>query len=308
MAYLHNSIQELEQLSLAAADHFGLRADYVAKDYFIFIALKEISQLNDAVVFKGGTSLSKGFDAIHRFSEDIDLGMEVEHATEGMRKRMKSCVTEAVIILGLTIENLGDTRSKREFNKFIIPLPTTQKISPIFSHQQKLIVETAVMTPAYPTVKKEIDCYIFRFLESRCMNELIEEYHLAPFPIACNSLERTFCDKAFALCDYYLDGSITKRQSRHIYDLSKLLNHVTLGDSLAELMRKVRIQRLGVPRCHSAQPGVSVASVLREIVASDAFRNDYVNVTEYLLFETAPYDSIIPSLSTIAAFLESNAI
>ncbi|MBR0405463.1 MAG: nucleotidyl transferase AbiEii/AbiGii toxin family protein [Eggerthellaceae bacterium] len=96
---------------------------YVAKDYFIVLLLGEITGRNPDVVFKGGTSLSKCHNAIDRFSEDVDLGLEAAHATEGMRRRMKGCVVDSVEAVGLAVENLDRTRSKREFNKFIVPLP-----------------------------------------------------------------------------------------------------------------------------------------------------------------------------------------
>jgi predicted nucleotidyltransferase component of viral defense system len=60
----------------AAASHYGLLTEWIRKDYWVTRALEAIAQeanLKNRVVFKGGTSLSKGWSLIDRFSEDIDL-------------------------------------------------------------------------------------------------------------------------------------------------------------------------------------------------------------------------------------------
>src|SRR5690606_25126930 len=53
----------------------GLPAFVVEKDWWVCIILKAIfqSQYADSIIFKGGTSLSKAYGLIERFSEDIDL-------------------------------------------------------------------------------------------------------------------------------------------------------------------------------------------------------------------------------------------
>lgn len=52
----------------------GLRPAIIEKDYFVTEALRVIAEIAaEKVIFKGGTSLSKGWNLIRRFSEDIDL-------------------------------------------------------------------------------------------------------------------------------------------------------------------------------------------------------------------------------------------
>src|ERR1035438_5851697 len=71
---------EFEQAIVRAAEHFrgqGLRAAIIEKDYYVTEALRIISlNAGDKVIFKGGTSLSKGWNLIQRFSEDIDLFLD----------------------------------------------------------------------------------------------------------------------------------------------------------------------------------------------------------------------------------------
>jgi hypothetical protein len=303
--YLHDDKAAFRAAVLSCADSLDMPPAYVAKDYFIVLMLKEITGRNPNVVFKGGTSLSKCHNAIDRFSEDIDLGLEAAHATEGMRKRMKGCVVDSADAVGLAIENLDQTRSKREFNKFIVPLPVLGE-SPV----EPLIVETAVITPASPAEKMPIRMFLREWADAEGVGDGLGEYEgTEPFELLVNSKERTFSDKVFAICDYYLDDApIPERQSRHIYDLYKLLQLIDMDDDLVKLILTVRSQRLGKNRCPSAEAGVSVADTIDEIVHIGAYEDDYVNVTSKLLYEAVPYKTAVVALSEISDCLRENGI
>src|SRR3984957_267205 len=71
---------EFEQAIVRAAEHFrpqGMRPAIIEKDYYVTEALRIISiAAGDKVIFKGGTSLSKGWNLIQRFSEDIDIFLD----------------------------------------------------------------------------------------------------------------------------------------------------------------------------------------------------------------------------------------
>ena len=58
----------------AAAAESELSEPFVEKDYWITEILRTVADtLGDRAIFKGGTSLSKGWNLIDRFSEDVDL-------------------------------------------------------------------------------------------------------------------------------------------------------------------------------------------------------------------------------------------
>src|SRR5271168_2174186 len=71
---------DFEQAIIRAAEHLrprGLREAIIEKDYFVTEALRLIEQAyGPQVIFKGGTSLSKGWGLIQRFSEDIDIFLD----------------------------------------------------------------------------------------------------------------------------------------------------------------------------------------------------------------------------------------
>ncbi len=82
---------DFEQAVIRAAEHFrprGLREAIIEKDYYVTEALRIIEQAaGDKVIFKGGTSLSKGWNLIQRFSEDIDIFLDPLAFTPPLGKR-----------------------------------------------------------------------------------------------------------------------------------------------------------------------------------------------------------------------------
>jgi predicted nucleotidyltransferase component of viral defense system len=72
---LHKNKEDFQDLVNITAEFFEIPEVYVEKDYWVTYILKNLSssEYKDNVVFKGGTSLSKAYKLIDRFSEDIDL-------------------------------------------------------------------------------------------------------------------------------------------------------------------------------------------------------------------------------------------
>ena len=94
---------DFEQSILRAAEHFrarGLRPAIIEKDYYVTEALRIVAADTDRIIFKGGTSLAKGWDLIQRFSEDIDIFLDPEafqpalgkNAVDGELKRLRDAV------------------------------------------------------------------------------------------------------------------------------------------------------------------------------------------------------------------------
>jgi len=300
--YLHEDIGALQRLNLATADYVGIRQEYVYKDYFVCMALKEIIAVDPQLVFKGGTALSKCYDVIDRFSEDVDLGMDVAHPTEGMRKKTKVAVKTAAEVLGLSIINLEETRSRRLFNQYRLPLP--QLIEGIAPDQ--LIIETALMSPTSPSSTGVIISFIGEYLLSESRQDLVEQYGLEGFSLNVISLKRTFVDKIFAISDYYLNGEIPYRQSRHVYDLYQLEQALALDATMGKLIEQVRSERAGRYRCASAAPDISLEKVLREIYDKQTYRQDYETVTLPLLNTEVDYETIASTILKIAAFVAAD--
>ena len=74
---LHQNIKLFSDTLRAASQHLDVKLKFVEKDYWITLVLSRLSKSKyiDESVFKGGTSLSKGYNLIERFSEDVDIAI-----------------------------------------------------------------------------------------------------------------------------------------------------------------------------------------------------------------------------------------
>ena len=73
--WLNNElVDRLAMLQQTEATHPGVNQVAIEKDWWVTVTLKALFQTDcrEWLIFKGGTSLSKGFNIIERFSEDID--------------------------------------------------------------------------------------------------------------------------------------------------------------------------------------------------------------------------------------------
>lgn len=297
--YLHRDRETFKDMVEQAADGNGRTPAVVEKDYYVTLILKLLSEQLAECVFKGGTSLSKGFHVIDRFSEDIDITFK-EHIGESRRKKLKNVVLKGISEeLGMPVANWEETQSDRDYNAYLFSYES------VFGLQddrlpQYVKLETALGSYSFPTQTVEIHNYIGDYLEGRGRTDLAEQFSLGRFSMNLQSLERTYIDKVFALCDYYLQGK-SKRYSRHLYDIYKLTPLIEFNDGFAVLVREVREHRSKMRICPSADETVDVPAVILEFCDNSFYREDYQSITDYFAEDTVPYDDVIGQMRTLAA-------
>lgn len=103
--------------------------------------LRELSERQGFVVFKGGTSLSKCHKAIKRFSEDIDITID-SRLSQGQMKKLKEVIKDIAAELGLAIPNIGETRSRRSYNRYNLEYQSAQS-EPDDAVQSTVLMETS---------------------------------------------------------------------------------------------------------------------------------------------------------------------
>ncbi len=102
---LHHNIKLYSDTLRAASQQLNIKSEFVEKDYWITLVLSRLakSEYVDESVFKGGTSLSKGYNLINRFSEDVDLaiinrgnksGNEIKTIIRNVEKEITEELTE----------------------------------------------------------------------------------------------------------------------------------------------------------------------------------------------------------------------
>lgn len=294
--FLHNDKELFKDVIVATAVDQNRPMVIVEKDYYVTMILKLLAQVEPGCVFKGGTSLSKCHHVIDRFSEDIDITFS-DTLTQGQRRKLKNDTIDNISkVLDLPIVNWDETRSRRDYNCYIFDY------EPIEGEVEKSLLagvkmEVALGSIAFPTVKMPVDSYVYQYLSKENM-EIIQEFGLEPFEMTLQSLERTFADKVFAICDYYMEGKV-KRHSRHIYDLYMLLPKIRLDSEYKELVSEIRNHRAKMSICPSAQPEVNVPELLREIIDKEIYKADYKEITTYFQNQPLEYEKAISVLRTI---------
>lgn len=267
----------------------------IEKDYYVTLLLQKIVENCPEIIFKGGTSISKCYKVINRFSEDIDLGLNIDRATQGMRRDLKYQIIKAIKELNLKIDNEDHIYSRTYFNRYQIKYPLLEKTILLKPY---LYVETALFLKPFPYEIKEDDSYVYQFLTKKGQNDLINQFHLHPFEIKVQTLERTFIDKLFALGDYYLSDKVTIH-SRHLYDLYKLYEYITFNDDFYHLFKEVAEIRSHDSECLSAKADQDLKQLLKIIYENDYFKKDYEDITCELLFEKISYQVVKDNLLRI---------
>ena len=269
--------------TVAAEEH--RTTQMVEKDTIQSMILSGISQSDLPFVFKGGTSLSKAYGLIDRFSEDIDLSMN-RKPTEGEKKLIKNLILSLAEDLGLILTNPEDIQSRHSYNKYVFRYKSFFSEIPL-----ELIIETSFYQDVYPAETHDVYSFVGRFCEKNGI-ALPIPFNEAKISMQVQSLERTFIDKVFAVCDYRIQNMMD-RDSRHLYDIAKLLPEVEITPELDALIDRVHDDRMKSKNNPSAQLEYNIPDMLKEIILSRFYESDYNNITKKLLYEDMSYNDAI---------------
>lgn len=297
MMNLHENRDVFDKIINQLSVNKNIPGKYVEKDYYVTMILKEFHNIEPDIVFKGGTSLSKAYHLINRFSEDIDINY-IDHSNlkNKKRKEIKYGLKAAVEKCGFLISNLESTRSKRFFNRYIIPYKTI--INSKANIKEAVIVETAYQEQSYPVEILPINSMITEYLLEIGEQDIIDKYDLNGFEMYVQKYERTLIDKLFALVDYYLSGRI-KEHSRHLYDIHMIYPLVDFNDEFNRLFNEVKLERSKSEICLSAKEDANLVDLLNEIISKDIYKDDYESITSNLILDGTSYEECIKTLKEI---------
>ncbi len=284
---------EWKEIIETVARELGRSEQMVEKDTIQSIFLFELAKSELPFVFKGGTSLSKVYNLIDRFSEDIDLSMN-RRPTQSERVKSKELIIEIAENLGLVLSNPEEIKSRYDYNKYVFKYDSLFSVIPL-----EIIIETSYYQSVYPVDKHVVGSFVGRFCLDRNII-LPVPFEAAEVMMNVQSVERTFVDKVFAVCDYKIQN-MQDRDSRHLYDICKLLQEVELNEELDKLIDMVRDDRMQSKNNPSAQLEYVIPDMLKEIIRSRFYEPDYKNVTQKLLYEDISYDYAIENGIAIIA-------
>ena len=284
---------EWKEIIETVARELGKSEQMVEKDTIQSMFLFELAKSELPFVFKGGTSLSKAYNLVDRFSEDIDLSMN-RRPTQSERVKSKELIIDIAENLGLVLSNPKEIKSRYDYNKYVFKYASLFSLIPL-----EIIIETSYYQSVYPVDKHVVGSFVGRFCLERSII-LPVPFEAAEVMMNVQSIERTFVDKVFAVCDYKIQN-MQDRDSRHLYDICKLLREVELNEELDKLIDMVRDDRMQSKNNPSAQLEYIIPDMLKEIIRSRFYEPDYKNVTQKLLYEDISYDYAIENGIAIIA-------
>jgi hypothetical protein len=302
----------------------------VEKDFWVCLTLKELFRLPEIgqhLIFKGGTSLSKVFRIIERFSEDIDVSIDrgwlgfggANEPESGGSKKEKQRRVDALkaacqrkIATGLQPALEAAIQSKIAANH-----PWSLRNDAEDPDQQTLLFE-------YPSSFAPISAgYIRRAVKIEmgaradhwpCETQTVTPYVAEEFPqgfkegscaVKVLSAERTFWEKATILhAEFHrpADKAIPERFSRHYCDFYELIRKGVAKSAVEkpDLLARVVDHKTLFFRSASARYGEAVRGTLRIAPPEHRLkplRDDYGKMQQMFFGEPPEFDSIISLLS-----------
>lgn len=230
---LHEDKKALEEAIRATAISLSLPIEYVEKDYWVTFALKELATCDicEDVVFKGGTSLSKAYSLIARFSEDVDIAVLTVNLSKAQAARKVKKASKVIANISNIFNEIDgpDTSKNSHFRKVRFQYPRVDDSVP-FEGQitDSLLLEINAFADPEPYQKMPLSCYIAEFLYSSGQGKTVAKFKLEAFEMNVLCTSRTICEKIMGLVkasfgDNYIDH--INRKLRHLYDI-----HFLLGD------------------------------------------------------------------------------
>ena len=225
---LHENKDVFVELIGAAAETVSLPEVYVEKDYWVSSVLKKLSASDfaDKVVFKGGTSLSKAYKIIDRFSEDVDLAF-ISDGYSGNQVKKYLGEVEKEISNGLEYLKGDEKESKgSSYRKTVYKYPRATNEGDFGQASPQLLLEINSFTTPEPFKQIKLNSIVAEFLLEHGRSDLLEEFKLDGFYVNVLSVERTLVEKILAVVkDSYGENAVEtlRNRIRHMYDICMIL-------------------------------------------------------------------------------------
>src|ERR1700694_557180 len=232
---------DFEQAILRAAEHFrerNLRPAIIEKDYYVTEALRVIAKTSgDKIIFKGGTSLSKGWNLIQRFSEDIDIFLDPtafqpvlgKNAIDRELKKLRNTIGQhpALSFVESESQTIGGFGRNDRFSY-------AQRFGGPGEVASRVLLEAGTASGREPSATVELRSYLAQYLQEE--NQSLGAEDEGQFPFRLLHFRRTFVEKMFAI---HSKVELLKRDkqplgsyARHYYDLFQLSAHPEIDTML----------------------------------------------------------------------------
>lgn len=307
----------------------GIQAKAIEKDWWVTLTLKALFQsaYRQHMVFKGGTSLSKCWNLIARFSEDIDIALDpaafnmayVENPTRKQLSDLKraGCTFTSTLLrneLANQLRNIGLPEGMVRIDAAPVPdnMPDTDPQT-LLVHYPSLYepndyiadtvkIEVSVRSMRIPFTTVNIQSILHAFNPKPAYAEI-------PFPVEVVEPRKTFLEKIFLLHEEFGKPDKARiraeRMSRHLYDLYKIMDsaagiaaltdHQLYDDLIQHRQWYSRISWVD----YASLSNATISFIPVDEVIED-YRQDYERMREQMIYEDAPtFNEVISSLKIL---------
>ena len=325
MEWLKLSIDDRKKVIEQISIQIKLLPQAIEKDWWVTMVLKALFLLPYAnyLSFKGGTSLSKCWNLIERFSEDVDIGIDREflgfsgeltktQISDKLRRASCSFVRNMMINeLEDQLLHLGIDKSLFALNVNITRVTTTdpeiievnyQSIFPQMEYvQNRVLVEVSGRSMSEPLEEVEINSMISQAFPDAQFSD-------RSFLIKAVSPKRTFIEKACLLHEEFANEYSeirVDRMSRHIYDLERLMDSKVASESLndTELYKSViehRKKFMGLRGFDYMTLLPQTISFIPPKAVLASWKEDYVKMQSSMIYgDSLPFDQLIKRIEVL---------
>lgn len=283
------SLRKIDQkdLILHASRMSGLSPVVLEKDLWVCLVLKILfeSPYREHLTFKGGTSLSKAYDIIHRFSEDIDITFdkqlfvppksydEINQMSRKKRGEYIETISEKAKLWARRVlaPHVTQISSAIGLNDVSIRIHDTDPLAVVFSFPSVLdnvytyikpsvYIEGGIRADTYPRESRKIESYLHRMTRNKQI-----PLDLEPLTTKVFSMHplRTLYEKATLLhAEFHRDPQkpMPNHYSRHYYDVHKLIQQKYPHD-IKLLQDVVRNKKMFFPSTWAHYDDIAISGI-----------------------------------------------
>ena len=306
------------------AEKNGMSAYVVEKDWWVVQTLSVLFQtsLKEHLVFKGGTSLSKAWKLIERFSEDIDLAIDREFfgfdgdLTTNQGKTLRKKAGE--YIDNQLLSELEQLFKEKGFMDLGVQLELeagkdSDRDRVIFVHYPNVIESPGyVLRPIKIEIgsRSLMEPFTVQIFNSLLDDEYTDREFAQPaIEIPTVNPERTFLEKVFLLHEEFQrpkEKMRVEKLSRHFYDIVKLTQSGYMDKALEnpDLYQTIVTHRQKFNKVGGVDYNLHAPQQINPIPPDDvidAWRSDYNTMIEQMIYEENPssFDEIIADLTKL---------
>ncbi len=329
--------QERKEIIRETANSMDLSPTIIEKDFWVCWTLGKIadmSQIEEHITFKGGTSLSKVFHLIDRFSEDIDLsfgrsylgfggekdpeqGITKKQIEKRIEELKQACVEEINHRFMPTLSESIANEINKSTDSWSLEIDDNDPQTILFYYprsmdaglenyiQPVIKIEMGARSDDWPTINGIVNSYIAETFKDLWPQNLVSIKTLAS--------ERTFWEKATILhAEYHRPDTKNPatRSSRHYYDLyqmhkkgvsSNAFQQIDLLDRVAK--HKSIFFRSSWANYEEAKPGT--LRIIPKLARMSELKQDYIKMKDMFFGNAPAFDDIMDGLKKLENSINS---